>query len=521
MNPMHKNEKIVLNLHHRNESSQCMQAAALEAALFSKDDGTLENTLGKEFTSQTAPFEVDRNPSFHELDEDHPQRITTQNYKKPLWTDPQDDSIQITVTKKSMLRKLRQTEDEIQLTGKQYEERLRQQHQKLNPKAAAWASLEPKTRISQSKALNNIDENTENTLDSLLQGAGGLLSSSVRSLPRTRLETTRLHDANHAEPSQSVVKSVEFHHNGQLLMVAGLDRHVRFFNIDGVQNPKVQSIYLEDMPVHKAGFTSQGTRIVAAGRRSFFYLLDLEGGAIERIAGIFGEQEKSFESFASHPSSSILAFFGRDGNIPLVSTSSRQSIGKLKMNGSVRAGAFSSDGFELMTSGGDGTIYLWDLKMQRCRGTCIDEGSIGGASLATSSNGSLFASGSTSGIVNVYKHPSRHQRPSSMYSNTDSDAPSSARALKPLKALPHLTTTADSMAFNSDGQILAIASRMKKDALRLVHVPSLTVFSNWPTSRSPLHYVHSLCFSPQSGYLCVGNAKGRVVLYRLHHYPQA
>ncbi len=67
-------------------------------------------------------------------------------------------------------------------------------------------------------------------------------------------------------------------------------------------------------------------------------------------------------------------------------------------------------------------------------------------------------------------------------------------------------------------QILAMASRMKKDALRLVHLPSCTVFSNWPTSRSPLGYVHSLAFSPGGGYLAIGNAKGRTLLYRLHHY---
>lgn len=69
--------------------------------------------------------------------------------------------------------------------------------------------------------------------------------------------------------------------------------------------------------------------------------------------------------------------------------------------------------------------------------------------------------------------------------------------------------------------MLAVASRMKRDALRLVHLPSLTVFSNWPTGRSPLHYVHSLDFSPHCGLLAVGNAKGRALLYRLHHYQQA
>lgn len=69
--------------------------------------------------------------------------------------------------------------------------------------------------------------------------------------------------------------------------------------------------------------------------------------------------------------------------------------------------------------------------------------------------------------------------------------------------------------------MLMMASRMKKDALRLVHLPTGTVFSNWPTRLTPLHYVHCGAFSPGGGFMAVGNAKGRVLLYRLHHYGSA
>jgi U3 small nucleolar RNA-associated protein 18 len=69
--------------------------------------------------------------------------------------------------------------------------------------------------------------------------------------------------------------------------------------------------------------------------------------------------------------------------------------------------------------------------------------------------------------------------------------------------------------------MLMMASRMKKNALRVVHLPSATVFSNWPPATAPLHYVHCGAFSPGGGYLAVGNAKGRVLLYRLHHYSSA
>jgi U3 small nucleolar RNA-associated protein 18 len=99
-----------------------------------------------------------------------------------------------------------------------------------------------------------------------------------------------------------------------------------------------------------------------------------------------------------------------------------------------------------------------------------------------------------------------------------STMPTASSSLVHLRTLPHLTTGVDSLAFNPDGQILAMASRMKRDSLKLVHLPSLTAFSNWPTARNPLHYVHSLAFSPGGGYLAIGNAKGRVLLYRLHAY---
>ncbi len=44
-----------------------------------------------------------------------------------------------------------------------------------------------------------------------------------------------------------------------------------------------------------------GVQVVAAGRRKFFYHLDLAGGSVERVAGLFGREDKSLESFvASH-----------------------------------------------------------------------------------------------------------------------------------------------------------------------------------------------------------------------------
>jgi U3 small nucleolar RNA-associated protein 18 len=141
-----------------------------------------------------------------------------------------------------------------------------------------------------------------------------------------------------------------------------------------------------------------------------------------------------------------------------------------------------------------------------------DEGSLGASTLAVtgSASSTILAAGSKSGNVNIYQDTHR---------NMPAQASIGAETLQPVKTLTHLTTVVDSMAFSSDGQILVMASRMKRDALRLIHVPTMTAFSNWPTSKSPIHYVHSVAFSPSTGYVAIGNARGRVIMYRLHHYP--
>ncbi|KAI3425118.1 hypothetical protein D9Q98_008890 [Chlorella vulgaris] len=442
--------------------------------------------------------------------------------RRPVWEDSQDEHVRVNVAARSQLRKLRQAEAEVELTGRQYEQRLRAQHNKLNPRTA-WASLKKAAKRKHAAGGgSDSDDEAAEAAERLLQRAGGLLARGA-ALPPSMLETTRLKDANQAAPCKGAVKSVEFHHSGELLLTAGLDQRVHLFTVDGVKNPRSASWFIEDMPVHKAAFTAGGRKVVLSGRRRFFYLLDVESQAVERLASLRAwREEKSFESFVTsqHSSHPIAAFFGNEGHVPLVSLHSKQMVGTLKMNGTARTGAFSADGTQLLTSGGDGTVYVWDLRTQRCMQRYQDEGCLNSANMSCSPDGTLFATGSSSGVVNIYSRQQQQSR------STDEGAegwvlPEAPIAGKPLKTVLNLDTVIDTLAFNHDAQMMVMASRLKRDALRLVHIPSMTVFSNWPTSKSPLHYVHSAAFSPNSGYLAIGNARGRVLLYRLHHYSKA
>ncbi|XP_078149903.1 transducin/WD40 repeat-like superfamily protein [Carex rostrata] len=422
------------------------------------------------------------------------QQLVSKGTRKPVWFDEEEERTQVDIRNVTRLRKLRKDVDEQVISGSEYVERLRAQHMKLNP-GTDWA----RAGSDQESGLSVVDE--EDDSDFLRSNDELVVKDTVKLLPGL-LEFSRLDNANKEERSNSVINSVQFHQNGQLLLTAGLDRRLRLFQVDGKRNPKVNSIFLEDCPIYKASFLPDGSEVILSGRRKFFYSYDLVKNNVNRVGPLTGRDEKSLESFEVSPDSKTIAFVGNEGYILLVSAKTKQLIGTLKMNGTVRSMAFAENGTQLLSSGGDGQVYHWDIGTRKCIHVGTDEGSLLATSLCVSPDSSLFCTGSSSGIVNLYKRDEFL-----------------GGKRKPVKIVKNLTTEVNEMRFNHDAQILAICSRMKSKAVRLVHVSSGSVFSNWPSGNSGL--VRCLDFSPNSGFLTVGNAEGQVLLYKLHHYQKA
>jgi len=168
---------------------------------------------------------------------------------------------------------------------------------------------------------------------------------------------------------------------------------------------------------------------------------------------------------------------------------------------------------------GEAEVYIWDVGQRRCVKRWRDEGGYRGAGRVLAGSGGVgsgwMAIGSSSGFVNVYDSDSfavHHNN--EFYSSNDSVT----GAPKLIKALGHLTTPISTLKFNHDAQMLAMASKDKKDAMRLIHLPSLTSFGNWPTSSTPLGHVTAVDFSARSEYVAIGNTRGRVLLYHLKEY---
>jgi U3 small nucleolar RNA-associated protein 18 len=69
---------------------------------------------------------------------------------------------------------------------------------------------------------------------------------------------------------------------------------------------------------------------------------------------------------------------------------------------------------------------------------------------------------------------------------------------------------------------MVMASKWKRDALRLVHLPSCTVFKNWPTSSTPLGRVTGVAFcggeivgGDVHSVLAVANEQGKIKLWEI------
>lgn len=371
--------------------------------------------------------------------------------------------------------------------------------------------------------------------------AGGLTQASSALAPG-KINITRVRDANRAEPSKAVVQSVGWHPSGSILFTAGLDKKLRFFSVDGKRNPKIAAVHFPELPISCAAWNGDGSEVLVTGRRSWFYSYNVDTGAATKVTRLLGSEEKSLESMVVSPGdpaspSSCIAFLGNNGAVVLASVRTKQRVATLKMNGSVRAAAFSRDPLSssgawdhLLTVGGHGEVYRWDLRTMSCMGRHVDEGSTGSTAVAVTADGSRYAVGSKSGVVNVYDAGEALEGAYASTSTSSGDGGSSgsvrglfasSHAPTPLHRLTNLTTPVSRLAYNGAGSVLACASDAIRDSLKLVHTASGTVFANWPTIKTPLHYVSDVAFSPGSGFVTVANDHGRVLLYRLNHFQTA
>ncbi|XP_015521567.1 U3 small nucleolar RNA-associated protein 18 homolog [Neodiprion lecontei] len=407
--------------------------------------------------------------------------------KQAAWVDDdEEENLSVEETLRLQGRRLA-----VQRPEKHYKELLRNKYQQLvgTPK---WAEISAKKETG----------SEEDSDDEILRHSSHLITPKPKNLAQGTIELKALKNINQETRSEGpVITSLQFHPTSTVALVAGLSGILSIFQIDGKQNTKLHSMQYRRFPINTARFAKEGSEIVVGSQRhAHCHTYDLLAGKTYRVPLPHGMT--NMKNFEVSPDEKFIAVCGRMGNIYILTTKTKELVSTLKMNDQCNTLAFSPDSRKLFTHGEGGEIYVWDMNERTCMHRAIDDGCLSGSRIAVSPSGQYLATGSKQGVVNVYDTSTV----------LDSTNPS------PLKIVLNLVTSITSLKFNSASEILSMASDETENAFKMMHLPSATIFSNFPTFRTKFFKPIAVDFSPGSGYLGISNNKGNAYLYRLKHY---
>lgn len=473
---------------------------------------------------------------------------TAEGKDPPAWEDSDDERLSISLAGVARLRKLRIAEGEDVISGTEYTQRLRQQYLRLYPRPA-WAQeaegRATKRRRRRSSASSFSSSGSEGSdaddddpsalpLEKFLRDANSFAVQGGQKKRKLRPETidiqrTRDIPVVHKRP----VVSLSFHPHHAILLSASTSSILHLHHIAPTAyptpNPSLTSVQLKGTPIRRAQFVSpSGNEIIFAGRRKFFHSWNLSSGAVKKVTQIQGHrlEQKTTERFKTSPCGRHLAMIATDrkggGMLNIVSVGTMQWAAQARIDGRGGIADFAwwsnSEGITIL--GRDGGVAEWSMSSKRTVGTWRDSGSMGGTVIALGGHHGpsglggdrWVALGSNSGILNIYDRSNLLSRSSSSPAGGELEI----KALpEPDRVFENLTTPITVVAFTPDGQVLAFGSDKKKDALRLVHLPSCTVYRNWPTQNTPLGRVTAVAFGKDSDFLAVGNDMGKIRLWQI------
>lgn len=470
------------------------------------------------------------------------------------WEDSDDERITVSLASHARLRKLRTTEADDIVNGKEYSRRLRRQYERLypvpewaNPAATKKSQSRKKRRLSDGSASSSGDDANANEMEidsdadedssndtfstaplaQLLQDAGSLVSAhqsksqlGKRKLQPEVLSIQRLKDVGDAQPSS--VDSLSFHPTHPILLSSGPSKTLFLHQINSTTttstssepHPLLTTLHIRNVPLMNTVFTPSGTEIYLAGRRRYFHIWSLANGAVTKVPApsLIHTDLKTTEHFRLSPCGRFLGLIGSGrkggGSIHILSTTTSQVQESIRVDG--RGGiadfAWWSDGEGMVIANHNGEVSEYDRVQRRIVARWIDEGAVGtttitlgGRSGRSELGGDRWvAVGSSSGIVNIYDRrtwlsPSTSTSTSSN-SKDSTNAFSIPHAPKPHRALDNLTTPISHLHFAPDGHILVMASRWKRNALRVgmyIVNPLLFPFLPIPHIPTPHPRVHT------------------------------
>ncbi|VDN02263.1 unnamed protein product [Thelazia callipaeda] len=459
--------------------------------------------------------------------------------KTPVWRD-EDDEVEEPVVdvplhrRKMHIRKSTDAKDQ-KITPKvlnsciqlEYEQRLKKYFSRNSGLGPAWAQTSTglfyktylKFPISVSSLFHFRDfilvkmkmqdtESDEDEVESILQEMTAVTRRCITKsslLPKGVINVKRLNNITLGHRfGKQPIRILKFHPNRKLLMCGGENGLLGLFEIDLPETKEsfLQSIRLKSFPITSAAFSTDGLKIVIGSRKKeSLFCYDLLDGKLLQMRTPYVQVRMSYRNKVSEMTKSNAGYFSLSSDGKLIAVLARNEVHILTSMSSEYIGVLTAptrivsvqfspnDSSAVYAFGENGQVFIWSIKMLKDQQTFYDEGCVKGTVIRIR-------------IVNLYNM---------------SDALMNSFP-KPLKVFDNLTTSVDSLEFNFDSQILSLSSSVKNNAIRLAHVGSRTVYTNFPPRGIKVGKVTVTDFSPRSAFMAVGDDKGFVSLFRLSHF---
>lgn len=238
-------------------------------------------------------------------------------------------------------------------------------------------------------------------------------------------------------------------------------------------------------------YSFDGSRIFIGCKRGMFQSVDSNGG------NVFETKIPNCKDdiVAIKASSNVIACVTND-SVHFFNQMNRAFLGTVKTSESgLSCGAFNDDSSFFVVAGDDGRGHVIDTST--FRSIALFQHNERMKILSLDIRGDIVAMGNESGILSLFE----------LDKLRISQVPNQIIRPTPILQKFNLTTFIDTVKFNPTGEFLVFASSSVQNALKVLHVSSGTVFSNWPTSQTPLHYVRGASISSLSDTLIIANNK--------------
>lgn len=322
-------------------------------------------------------------------------------------------------------------------------------------------------------------------------------------IPSDILAVCKLPDINAGHRIVGPITALCMHPNERWVLASGCNQQAFIFSSDQIRRQVLFSIKIPDFKIVDACFVDSGRKVLLLGNHENLMIWSLLDQKIETF--IFpGHRDQKWTSLKASPCHRFLALSGDGCRIAIFDTSSLLLRKVLKTNSRNIVTTFSGDGSFLFSAGTESRVYIWETRCFDCLRIFTDDAGTQITCLSSSLNCQFLAVGANTGILNLYEISSVMEAHESK--------------VKPFKCFENLITKITSIEFHPSSELLAYSSPDKYGALRIIHIPSRRVYSNWPKEKTPIFHSHRIQFDHDGALFYVGNEKGIVTSYGLIHY---